>query len=148
MKRYKDERLRSEMQEIQAKLFRYMISCFAVIYVFKFSVLKNYSNFEQGLDQFILFSTIIYAGYLEFKSKSDFYIPEKLPRIVIGAILVGFVVMLMPMKENNFQFDPVYMGIYLLTFLNGVLVYVIVFLITRVIKKWRHNKFENELEDE
>lgn len=148
MKRYKDERLQSEMEEIQAKLFRYMIYCFMIIYLIKLNFLNNYSQLEQSLDNFILLSTVLYAGYLEFKSKSDFYRTDKLIRPIIGAIVVGLFVMLIPMKENNFQLSEVYLVSYGLTFINGVLIYVFAFVISRGIRKVRHNNFEKQLDKE
>lgn len=148
MKRYKDERLQSEMEEIQAKLFRYMIYCFMIIYLIKLNFLNNYSQLEQSLDNFILLSTVLYAGYLEFKSKNDFYRTDKLIRPIIGAIVVGLFVMLIPMKENNFQLSEVYLVSYGLTFINGVLIYVFAFLISRGIRKVRHNNFEKQLDKE
>lgn len=53
MTKYKDERLQAEMQEMQAKVFRYMIACFVLIFIIKQIVLSDYNGLEKALDNFI-----------------------------------------------------------------------------------------------
>lgn len=145
MSKFKDERLNSEMKSIQAKLFVYMFCAFAIIFVLKKLFIEDYGGLEQGLDNFLLISTAVYAGYLEFSSKTDFYRPTKFKRMVIGSIAVGLAVMLIPIFQEGFYSGAILA--YVLAFLNGVVFCWIMYLIVGVISKFRHKQHEAKLDE-
>ncbi len=145
MKKYQDERLQYEMIEMQAKLFRFMCLCFSIIFIIKLIMINDYSGFIKISDYFIYISTLIYGGYLLFSSKSDFYTPDKIYRPILGALFVGLIAMFLPMKENNFIINTEYLTIYLTTFLSGALTYAFAYIMSHGIKKWRHNRHQNQI---
>lgn len=148
MKRFKDERLSAEMDAMQAKLFRYMIICFMVVYVIKLVVLKDYSEVENTMDNFILLSTVIYAAFLQFRSKTDFYQPRSIYKIVFGAAFLGFVSIALLLVENDFSLQNIELTIFVLAFLKGVWFYLIICIIVETVRKYRHRLFEKNLENE
>lgn len=145
MSKFKDERLNGEMNSIQAKLFVYMFFCFAIVFILKNLFVQDYSGLEKGLDNFILISTVVYAGYLQFTSKSDFYRPTKLKQMVIASIAVGLVIMFIPIFQEGFYSGAILA--YVLAFLNGVVLCWIMYLIVSVISRFCHKQHEAKLDE-
>ncbi len=151
MKRYKDERLELTMNEMQAKLFRYLFLALVFSILLKNILEINEIEIMSIIDNIIVYSTIIYAGILQFKAKTDFYEVQsnqrETLRFIGGAIFVGTIVMLKSLVVNNLNLTTSYLLSYILTFLNGVVLYAVVYAVTMYIKKNRHEKFNAKLEE-
>ncbi len=151
MKRYKDERLELTMNEIQAKLFRYLFLALLFSIILKNILEINNIEIMTMINNIIVYSTIIYAGILQFKAKTDFYEAKsnqgEALRFIGGAIFVETIIMLKSLFTNNLNLTPPYVLSYVLTFLNGVVLYGVVYVVTMFIKKRRHQKFNTKLEE-
>ncbi len=151
MKRYKDERLELTMNEMQAKLFRYLFLALVFSILLKNILEINEIEIMSMIDNIIVYSTIIYAGILQFKAKTDFYEVQsnqrETLRFIGGAIFVGTIVMLKSLVANNLNLTTSYLLSYILTFLNGVVLYAVVYAVTMYLKKKRHEKFNAKLEE-
>ncbi len=151
MKRYKDERLELTMNEIQAKLFRYLFLALVFSILLKDILEINKIETLSTINNIIVYSTIIYAGILQFKAKTDFYeaksSQKEVLRFIGGAIFVGTIIMLKQLFANNLNLTTPYLLSYILTFLNGVVLYGVVYVVTMFIKKRRHQKFNTKLEE-
>lgn len=147
MKKFKDERLNMEMNEMQAKLFRYLLVCFSVTFLLKLYMLSDYTGYAVAIDYFLLISTAMYAGYLEVTSPSDFYKKSSITKAIISAIVVGLIVTIIPLRENGFNTSSEYLLVYLITFLNGVLLYAITHFIVTTVKRFRHKQIESSYDE-
>ncbi len=150
MNKYEDERLEQVMNGMQAKLFRFLFMVFAITFLYKLYLLDGYQNPIRSLDYFILYSTILYAGYLQYKSRADFYQKEKnsLVKFLLKASFVGILVTIQPLRINNFAISQELLITYFITFMSGFTLFTIVFLISNFIKVKRHQRFEKQLDQE